>query len=133
MRTATKWALVAIAGVAAIALVAWVLWPQPVAGQTRTAEADGVTVTATLRRDGLVFDVVLDTHTVDLASYDLVANSHLLVDGQVLPPQGESRTTDNTGHHVEGTLRFDGERHGQVVLVLRDLGGVPERRLEFQG
>lgn len=132
MRQGVKWGIVAAAGVVAMLFVAWVLWPQPSDGQTRTAEANGVTVTATLRGDGLVFDVILDTHTVDLAAYDLVANSKLLVDGQVLRPQGESRTTDNTGHHIEGTLRFEGERHGALVLVLEDLGGVPERRLEFK-
>jgi hypothetical protein len=132
MRPSVKWGIVGVVGVVAIVLVAWILWPQPSSGQMQTAEANGVTVTATLRSDGLVFDVILDTHTVDLASYDLVANSRLLVDGQTLQPHGESRTTDNTGHHVEGTLRFDGERHGTLVLVLEDLGGVPERRLEFK-
>jgi hypothetical protein len=132
MRPGIKWGIVTVVGVVAVVLVAWVLWPQPSTGQTQTAEANGVTVIATLRDGGLVFDVILDTHTVDLTSYDLVANSKLIVDGQTLQPQGESRTTNNTGHHVEGTLRFDGERHGTIVLILEDLGGVPERRLEFK-
>lgn len=133
MRDAAKWTIVAAVGVAAVALVAWVLWPQPGTGaQTRSEEAGGVTVTATLAAEGLTFDVVLDTHTVDLRGYDVVANSVLLVDGQELRPQGESRATDNTGHHVEAILTFEGERHGRLTLLLRDLGGVPERRLEFQ-
>ena len=132
MRQGVRWGIVAAVGVVAVVLVAWVLWPQPSVGQTQTAEANGVTVTATLRGDGLVFDVILDTHTVDLTTYDLVASSKLIVDGLTLQPLGESRTTDNTGHHVEGTLSFDGERHGTLVLILEDLGGVPERRLEFK-
>lgn len=133
VKPAAKWAIVAAVGVLAIVLVAWILWPQPVAGQTRTAEANGVTVTATLLPgDGLRFTVTLDTHTVDLTGYDVVAKSRLLADGSELRPHGESGTTDNTGHHVEAELTFDGDRHGTLVLVLEDLGGVPERRLEFQ-
>lgn len=133
MRPGAKWTIVAAIGVVAIALVAWILWPQPgLPGQTRTAEANGVTVTATLAPgNGLRFTVILDTHTVDLTNYDVVANSRLVVDGATLRPHGESGTTDNTGHHVEADLVFDGERHGPLVLILEDLGGVPERRLEF--
>lgn len=134
MRAAIQWGIVAAVGVVAVALVAWILWPQPgLPGQTEAAEAGGVTVTATLAPgDGLRFTLVLDTHTVDLSQYDVVAKSRLIVDGATLRPHGESTTTDNTGHHVEADLVFDGERHGTLVLVLEDLGGVPERRLEFR-
>jgi hypothetical protein len=76
--------------------------------------------------------VILDTHTVDLSDYDVVANSRLIADGATLRPQGRSGTTDNTGHHVEADLAFQGDRHGTLTLVLEDLGGVPERRLEFR-
>ncbi len=133
MKPSVKWSVVGAVGVIAVTLIAWILWPQPdLPGQTQTAEANGVTVTATLAPgDGLRFTVTLDTHTVDLANYDAVAKSRLVVDGTTLRPHGESGTTDNTGHHVEADLVFDGERHGTLVLILEDLGGVPERRLEF--
>lgn len=133
MRGAVKWGIIAVIGVVAVVLIAWVLWPQPgLPGQTRTAEANGVTVTATIAPgEGLRFTVILDTHTVDLSTYDVVAKSRLVVDGMTLRPHGQSGTTDNTGHHVEAELVFDGDRHGTLVLVLEDLGGVPERRLEF--
>lgn len=134
MRVAIQWGIVVAVGVVAVALVAWILWPQPgLPGQTQTAQANGVTVTATLAPGaGLRFTVVLDTHTVDLSGYDVVAKSRLIVDGATVRPHGESRTTDNTGHHVEANLVFDGARRGAVVLVLEDLGGIPERRLEFR-
>ena len=127
-----RWIALAAVGVAALALIAWVLWPAPQAAGTRTAEANGVTVTATLLDgDGVRLRVVLDTHTVDLASYDVVANSRLVADGSELPAQGSSRVRDNTGHHVEAELHFDAQRGQRLELVLRDLGGVPERRLVF--
>ena len=133
MKPAVRWAILGVVAVVAMVLVAWILWPQPSPGQTQTAEANGVTVTATLLAgNGLRFAVILDTHTVDLTNYDVVAKSRLLVDGATLRPQGDSGTTDNTGHHVEADLAFEGERHGTVVLILDDLGGVPQRRLEFQ-
>ena len=133
MRQAAKWGILAAIAVVAVALVAWILWPQPgLPGQTRRAEANGVTVEATLAPgDGLAFTVILDTHTVDLSGYDVVAKSRLETGDGTLRPTGTSQAKDNTGHHVEATLTFAGKRSGPVTLVLEDLGGVPERRLEF--
>lgn len=132
MSRKARWIALAAVGVAAVALVAWILWPTPQTANARTAEANGVTVTATLLDgDGVRFLVVLDTHTVDLAPYDVVANSRLVVDGAELTAQGSSEAKDNTGHHVEAELRFDAPRGHRMDLVLRDLGGVPERRLVF--
>ena len=133
MRGAVKWGILASIGVVAVALVAWILWPQPgLPGQTQTAQASGVTVEATLAPgDELRFTVVIDTHTVDLSGYDVVGKAHLVTANGIARPTGTSQLKDNTGHHVEATLVFPGERSGPVTLVLEDLGGVPERRLEF--
>lgn len=132
MKPGAKWGIVAAIGVVAVALIAWILWPQPSVGQTESKQENGVTVTATLLSgDGLRFKVILDTHTVDLSDYDVVAKTRVIVDGVTWRAHGESRVTDNTGHHVEADLVFDGERHGEITLVLEDLGGIPERRLEF--
>ena len=134
MRPAAKWGLLAAIGVVAIAVVAWILWPQPgLPGQTRTAEQEGIAVVATLAPgDKLRFTVILDTHTVDLSGYDVVNKTRLETAEGALRPTGNSGLKDNTGHHVEAHLVFEGHHGDTLTLVLEDLGGVPERRLEFK-
>lgn len=80
----------------------------------------------------LEFDVQFDTHTVDLSSYDLEERV-ALSDGQgrTYPASILSTSTDSTSHHVEATLRFARPAGERVLLVAKDLGGVPERVLEF--
>lgn len=133
MASAAKWGLVTALGVVAALLIAWILWPQgEESAQTRQAEQEGVTVLATLLPgDDLRFTVVLDTHTVPLADYDVVGKVRLETDLGALRPTGASQRTDTTGHHVEATLVFAGPREGRLTLVVEDLAGVAERRLEF--
>ena len=107
-------------------------------GATQTNEGGQVTIKATWQGPsaGSVFDVVLDTHAVDLDGYDLTQLAVLRTDGgrEVRPigwdaPKG--------GHHRQGTLAFPttaadgiplitpGTR--TIELVIRDVAGVPER------
>ena len=134
MRRGT-WVAVMAVGVVALAFVAWVLWPtaEPAGpAMARSATANGVTVTATLQEGhAVVFDVVLDTHSVDLADFDVAAHAYVVANGVRIEPDEVSRSVDDTGHHVEATLTFRAERRGVLVLVVEDLAGVPERRLEF--
>ncbi len=133
--------ILAALGVAAIAFAAWVLWPSGsgdtdggVGEETRTQDQNGVTVKATrLAGEGapVHFVLVLDTHTVDLSRYDPVQKVVLVVGGRTLTAQGTSSVDQNTGHHVEAELSFDTEPGQAMTLVVKDLGGVPERRLEF--
>lgn len=88
----------------------------------------------------LDFEVALDTHTVDLA-FDLAALAVLRNDeGRVL--QALSWDGGRGGHHLRGRLSFPardaagvpliGERTRYVELILRDVGGVPERIFRWE-
>jgi hypothetical protein len=98
--------------------------------EERVHEGGAVTVKvkpAGRQGNRVVFDVVLDTHSVELA-YDLVALASLKDEtGQTYGAaewQGGSG-----GHHVSGRLLLEGP--GDAVqwleLELRDIGGVPSR------
>lgn len=108
---------------------------QPVAPafQTQSNDEQAVTVEVTplnLPQGGstLDFEVVFDTHSVDLG-FDPVALS-LLRDGAgreypALKWQGDGPG----GHHRSGTLQFKvPDQAGDAVeVVIRDVAGVPER------
>lgn len=90
----------------------------------RTFEAGEVTVKLTPDRidaEGATFDVVLDTHSVEL-DLDVAAHARLVVDGT--PWTGATWTGAGPGgHHREGSLRFTaaGASAGTVELVIDGL------------
>jgi hypothetical protein len=86
--------------------------------------------------DAIGFKVVLDTHSVNLDAYDLGQLAVLRTrSGEEIAPLAWEAPAG--GHHREGTLSFpavtaDGTPvvqpdGGQLVLVIRDIAGVPER------
>ena len=111
---------------------------------TRTSEGGGVTVAATWkgRNAGPVFEVAMDTHSVDLDGYDLRKLAALRTDGgDEVRPSG-AWDAPKGGHHREGTLTFpqrspDGSRvigpdTRRIQLVIRDVADVPERSFEWK-
>lgn len=85
---------------------------------------------------GASFDVVMDTHSVDLDALDL-ANATLRND------RGETLTArpwaaPKGGHHREGALSFDGNTAqflagaNWIELVLVGVGDLPERTLRWK-
>ncbi len=108
------------------------------ATETQRSEGGQVTVEATWKGPaaGAVFDIKLDTHSVDLDSLDL-ANAVLRNDrGESLKAQ--PWTAPKGGHHREGTLTFGGDAAAffqgakSIELVFTGIGDVPERTLRWQ-
>ncbi len=87
--------------------------------------------------DKLVFDVSMDTHSVDLDQYNLGSLSVLLDEQgkQYIPTSWES---PSGGHHRNGTLTFatpDSLSQGKtkyVELIVRDVAGVGERVFKWE-
>ena len=110
-------------------------------GMTQRVEGGNVTVAATWQglAGGPVFDVVLDTHSVDLDAIDLQQLAVLRVDGVEIQPV--SWEAPKGGHHREGTLAFPetyadgrtliGADTTSVELVIRDVAGVAERTYQW--
>lgn len=106
--------------------------------RTQTSGGGQVTVAVTWAgpASGAVFDVKLDTHSVDLDGLDL-SNAVLRNDrGETMT--GRPWAAPKGGHHREGTLTFDGEPAAffagskWVELVLTGIGDLPERTLRWE-
>lgn len=105
---------------------------------TQTSEVGNVTIKVTWNgaADGPTFTVAMDTHSVDLDSIDL-RQLAVLKTSQGLEVQPSGWDAPKGGHHREGTLRFPatgpngqpliGVGTGSLELVIRDVGGEPER------
>jgi hypothetical protein len=85
---------------------------------------------------GAVFEIALNTHSVDLDSLDL-ADAVLRNDrGDTLTAQPWSAPAG--GHHRAGTLSFDGDSASffastrWIELVLPGIGDLPERVLRWE-
>lgn len=110
----------------------------PSAGLTQTSDGGQVTVVATWAGPaaGAVFDLALDTHSIDLDTLDL-ADAILRNDrGETLAAQ--PWTAPKGGHHREGTLAFDGDAASfltgsrWIELVITGVGDLPERTLRWE-
>jgi hypothetical protein len=99
---------------------------------TQTVAGGGVTVKVTYLNpkgsDGYRFQVVLDTHSVNLDGYDLKTITLLRDDAgnSYLPTAVENK---GSGHHRETTVSFAKVASGtkRVELVIKDVAGVKER------
>jgi len=142
-------ALVTLAVIVGVALVFWnTLSPAqpadtaPVAAvsgaMTQTNEGGQVTIKATWQGPGAgpIFDVVMDTHAVDLDGFDLKQLAFLRINGaREVQPTGWD--APKGGHHRTGTLTFPAKAADgsaliapdtrTIELVIRDIAGVPER------
>lgn len=109
----------------------------------RTNEAGSVTMVIVLKgvAAGPTFSVTMDTHSVDLDSYDLSALAALRTDnGREVRPIAWN--APNGGHHRSGELVFpatapDGLPVIQadtrmIELLVRDVAGVPERSFQWE-
>lgn len=116
--------------------------PSPSAdiGFERTQRNDGGQVTVEVTWDGpaagAVFDVKLDTHSVDLVGLDLS-------DAELTNDRGESLVAavweaPKGGHHREGRLAFSGDAAAfladtrWIELTIDGVGAVPERVLRWE-
>lgn len=99
---------------------------------TRTHSGGGVTAKVTyLNPEGTEdtrFEISLDTHSVDLDSYDLKALSSLR-DGAGRTYQPSIVENKGSGHHRRLVLVFPKPASGnnRLELVIKDIAGVKER------
>lgn len=88
----------------------------------------------------IVFAITLDTHSGDLSKFDFVKNVTLRNDrGQQVTPSRWVATADGAHHRAGGLVFSRTDQAGRVLdaqakvleLIVRDLGGVPERTLRW--
>ena len=105
-------------------------------GLTRTNSGGGVTAKVTYLNpggpEGPRFQVVLDTHSVDLDAFDL-KNLSLLRDEAGKTYQPTQMENKGAGHHREVTLAFPKSASGakRLELVIKDIAGVKERSFRW--
>jgi hypothetical protein len=96
-------------------------------GGSRTNDEGRVTVKVTWdgRLEPLAFDVVLDTHSVDLDGYDLAELAILRI-GQGRELRPTAWDAPKGGHHREGRLDFGAlldARPSSIELLIRGIDG----------
>ena len=105
-------------------------------GLTRTHSGGGVTVKVTYlnpkETESVRFEVVLDTHSVNLDGYDLKSLS-LLRDDTGKTYEVTKTENKGSGHHREIAIIFskpspEGKR---LELVIKDIAGVKERSFRW--
>lgn len=101
------------------------------ADATRTVEAASVTTSATLlnalehcAKDELAFRLVLDTHTVDLLAYDIIAEAYV---------DTSNGTTVAEGFVWEGGSESSHHRDGVLHVAAPPLAGADWLRLTLPG
>ena len=105
-------------------------------GLTRTHSGAGVTVKVTYLNpqgtDGSRFEVVLDTHSVNLDGYDLKELS-VLRDETGKEYQSTQVENKESGHHREIILIFPKSSSGakRLDLVIKDIAKVKERSFSW--
>ena len=104
-------------------------------GPTQTVSAGGVTVKATYlaqTEHESRFSVVLDTHSVNLDTYDLKALSIMRDDTDIVlePTKVENK---GSGHHREVVLTFPRPslKRKWLELVIKDVAGEKERTFRW--
>lgn len=96
----------------------------------------GVTVTArptVVGGENVLFEFTVDTHSGDLTDFAVLEKVSLISgDKEVLPKEWQE--TSSSDHHRSGRLVFEVREirgMGDLELVVRDLAGVPERRIKW--
>ena len=113
---------------------------RPANGKVQTNAEGNVTIEVEWggAQDGsLVFNVSMDTHSIDLDGYDLARLAVLRDDtGQEYQPV--SWNTAGGGHHQSGVLTFplpDSVNQGKgkyVEMIIRGVAGIEERVLKWE-
>lgn len=106
------------------------------ASNARTVAGGGVTVTVTYldskAGNDLRFQVVLDTHSVNLDGYDLKTITVLRDDTgkSYLPTEVENK---GSGHHREVTVIFPkvSSEAKRLEIVIKDIAGMKERAFNW--
>lgn len=115
----------------------------PQGQKTQRNEVNSVTIEATpqgklmVGSKELVFNVVMDTHSVDLDVYDLTTLATLR-DSQGRQFKAISWQSPKGGHHRSGTLGFKNDQSllqpdtKYIELLIKDVAKVPERVLRWE-
>jgi hypothetical protein len=113
--------------------------PPPIAGAALKRTSDGGEATVVVEWVGpgaqAVFDVVIDSHSVDLDDLDL--SDAILRNDQGAMLRAQPWTAPRGGHHRKGQLRFEADTTPffagatWIELVLSGVGQLPVRTLRW--
>ncbi len=97
---------------------------------TQTESSAEVDITAKYLGD-FKFEVALDTHSVDLSTFDFSRSVVLRTMNSELKTISTSPVSDSPPHHRTFILIFP-KFSLPVTLIIKDLGGITERKLIFE-
>jgi hypothetical protein len=102
---------------------------------TKTDSQGAVTVQATLlpedsNRNRLVFEIAMNTHSVDLSQYDLTRLAEISFGEEEQNQNFEWESLNNDSHHIKGTLTWRKEIEEipeNLTLILKDIDQITSR------
>ena len=91
--------------------------------------------------DYLSFEVILDTHSVELDQYNLGNMATLFIGDEIKITEGLKWETEGSGHHMIGYLKSPRNYEGKIIdylesdfieLEINDLDGVASRKFRWE-
>ncbi len=78
-----------------------------------------------------IFEISMNTHSVDLSSYDLLSSASLIIGDDVISPE---KAPELRGHHVSGEIVFDvNSSNDSFVIEINNIPAVKTRVFSWGG
>jgi hypothetical protein len=80
-----------------------------------------------------VFNVAMNTHSVDITGYDMADISFLKTDGKKARASKWDSAEEGGGHHLSGFLVFEKSAEAkELKLIIKGIAGVAEREFSWK-
>ncbi|MCM3668956.1 hypothetical protein M3181_08070 [Mesobacillus maritimus] len=107
---------------------------------TKTESQGAVTIEVTLlpeqsNRNLLVFEIAMNTHSVDLNQYDLASLAEISFGDDEKKQNFEWESLSNDSHHMMGSLTWKGELEEipeNLTLILKDIDQISSRTFKWE-
>lgn len=113
-----------------VAAAAYFIGSRPQPTLTQSVTAGEIDVTAEYLGN-FKFEMALNTHSVDLSSFDFSKSVMLQTKNSELKTVSVTPVSDSPPHHRTFILIFP-KFSLPVTLIVKDLGGITERKLVFE-
>lgn len=107
---------------------------EPVEWIEKSDDGQGaVTVTASpmATQGSMTVRLAINTHSVDISGFDVLGNTRLVMEDKILVPKNWQEV-ESSSHHMSGMLVFENPGRVKMELVVKNLAGVGERRIEWE-
>lgn len=79
------------------------------------------------------FEVIMNTHSVELTQYNVSEQSELIISGQVAQGTFQWESVNNDPHHMKGYLKWEGntDLKGPFTLNIKGIDDIDSRHFTW--